>query len=240
MSSRVRLWALLGPVGLGVAAGYLGSALHPTLAVDHPALLIALNPRNYHLALVAGEIAFGLYFAIGFARLVTLDPLLYLTGRWYGPAARRWVARRVEGSDRLVALVDRWFPRISWLIVFAAPNLIVCLLAGVTRMRPIVFGLLNVSGTVARLAAVWWLAGRFTDQLDAVLDFFERYQRPATLVAIGLVAVQVLVSTRRGTGEIDEVRDLAEEVSSAPGPEGAPTPARPGPDVPATPRGDDT
>lgn len=212
VSSRLRLWLLLGPVIVGTIAGYVGAALHPTLAVENPVLLIILNPRNYHLALVAGQIAFSTFVVVAFLRLITLDPLLYLIGRWYGPAGRRWIERQVEGSGRMVAFVDRWFPKIGWLFVFIAPNLIISLLAGVTRMRPIVFATLNVTGTITRILLVWWLAERFEGPLDSVLDFFNRYQRPATFVAIGLVVLQVVLSTRKGSGELSDVRELEQEL----------------------------
>ncbi|MEM8904881.1 MAG: hypothetical protein AAGA17_18350 [Actinomycetota bacterium] len=212
MSSRVRLWLLLGPVIVGITCGYIGAALHPTLAVERPLLLITLNPRNYHLALVAGQIGFAAYVVVAFLRLVTLDPLLYLVGRWYGPSGRQWIERQVEGSDRIVGWLDRWFPRIGWAIVFAAPNTVVCLLAGVTRMRPLVFAVLNVTGTIARILAIWWLAQQFESQLDAVLEFFNRYQMPATIVAVVLVMIQVGISARRGGGEISDVVDLERQV----------------------------
>ncbi|MEO1060031.1 MAG: hypothetical protein AAFZ07_01335 [Actinomycetota bacterium] len=212
MSSRVRLWLLLGPVVVGITAGYVGAALHPTLAVDSPLLLISLNPRNYHLALVAGEIAFAAFFVVAFLRLVTLDPLLFLVGRWYGPSGRQWIERQVEGSDRIVGWLDRWFPRIGWAIVFAAPNTVVCLLAGVTRMRPLVFAVLNVTGTIARILAIWWLAQQFESQLDSVLDFFNRYQTPATIVAVVLVMIQIGISARRGGGEIGDVVELERQL----------------------------
>lgn len=212
MSTRVRLWLLLGPVAVAVVAGYVGAALHPTLAVERPLLLIVLNPRNYHLALVAGQVAFATFVVVAFVRLVTLDPLLYLVGRWYGPSGRRWVEKQVAGSDRVVGFVDRWFPKVSWLFVFAAPNTLICLLAGLTRMRPIVFAVLNISGTIARILLIWWLADQFAEPLDAVLDFFNRYQTPATVVAIGLVLVQLTLSARKGGGELSDVVELDRQV----------------------------
>ncbi len=212
LSPRTRLWLLLAPVIAGVAAGYLGAALHPTLAVERPALLIALNPRNYHLALVARELTFLLYATIAVLRLLSTDPLLYLTGYHYGDAGRAWIDRRVEGSGPVVAAVDRWFPRFRGPVVFAAPNLFVSLLAGVTRMRPQVFFALNVTGTLTRVTVVWFLAGAFESQLDAVLGFFDDYQLPVTLVAVALVFLQVVISTRHGRGDVQEVLALEDEI----------------------------
>ena len=215
VSSRVRLWLLLGPVIVAVVGSYIGAALHPTLATENPVLLILLNPRNYHLTLVTQELAFATFFAVGFIRLVTLDPLLYLLGLWYGPAGRRWLERQTEASTGILALLDKWFPKVSWFLVFAAPNTYVCLLAGLTRMRPLVFAVLNVTGTIARLLLIWWAAGAIEDQLQAVLDFFSRYQLPVTLAAIAIVAIQVAMSMRKQTGEINELRSLGNEIDES-------------------------
>lgn len=217
LSAPPRTPLLIGPVVLGVAAGYLGTALHPTLAVEQPALLIALNPRIYHLALVAGEISLPLFLLVGLVRLVSTDPFAYLIGWHHGEAGRRWIRHQMEGTDGVVGAVDRWFPRVGPLIVLLAPNLFVSLLAGVTRMRPAVFFPLNVAGTIGRLLLVWWMASQVEDQLDAVLDFFSRYRTPATVVAIGLVAIQVLVSSRRGTGQVGGVRELEHELDAEDG-----------------------
>lgn len=215
VSSRVRLWLLLGPVIVAVIGSYVGAALHPTLVTENPVLLILLNPRNYHLTLVTQELAFAAFFAVGFIRLVTLDPLLYLLGYWYGPAGRRWLERQTEASTGILALLDKWFPKVSWLLVFAAPNTYVCLLAGLTRMRPVIFAVLNVCGTVARLLLIWWAAGAIEDQLQSVLDFFSRYQLPVTLAAVAIVAIQVGVSMRKQTGEINELRSLGHEMGDS-------------------------
>jgi membrane protein DedA with SNARE-associated domain len=197
---------------VGLACGYVGAALHPTLAVEHPSLLIALNPRNYHLALVAREMTFGVYFTIAVLRLLSTDPLLFLVGWHYGDAGRAWVDRQIEGSAPTVAWIDRWFPKLRGPIVFIAPNAFVSLLAGVTRMRPALFFGLNIVGTFARVTVVWWLAGEFEDQLDSVLDFFNRYQWPATLVAVGLVVVQIVFSARRGRGDVKDMLELEHDI----------------------------
>ena len=95
---------------------------------------------------------------------------------------------------------------------FIGTHTIVCLLAGVTRMRPLVFAVLNVSGTVARIVGIWWLAQQFESQLDSVLDFFNRYQTPATVVAVVLVMIQIGISSRRGGGEMGDVVELERQL----------------------------
>lgn len=203
---------LIVPIVALVIASYVGSALHPTLAVDHPLWLISLNARNYHLALVVPNVSLVAFAVVAFVRLVLSDPLFYVLGREHGEAGRAWVGRQVEGSDRIIGWLDRWFPRLGAPFVFVAPNNVVCLLAGVTGMKVRTFVLLNAAGTATRIAVIWWFGQVFEDQLLDVLDLFSRYQLPATLIAIALVGIQVVVSSRRSTGELSNVRELTEEI----------------------------
>lgn len=211
---RTRLTLMLGFVGVLFVGSLVGQALSPTLANDAPLLLITLNPRNSFLMLVSHEVPFWAFFAVGFVRLVIGDPVLYLLGFWYGRAARGYLARQ-GGWDTMLSWLDRWFPRIGPAIVFAAPNTTVCLLAGISRMRPALFAVLNVTGTITRLLLIWWLGDVFHDELDWFLDFLARYQWPATAVMIALVLLQVSISRRKGTGELEQLDRLGDEISGS-------------------------
>jgi membrane protein DedA with SNARE-associated domain len=210
---RARLTVMLGVVGVLFVGSLIGQALSPTLANDAPLLLITLNPRNSFLLLVSHEVPFGAFFAVGFVRLVIGDPVLYLLGFWYGLAARNYLVRQ-GGWDTLLSWLDRWFPRIGPVIVFAAPNTTVCLLAGISRMRPALFAVLNVTGTATRLLLIWWLGDVFHEEVDWFLDFLSRYQWPATAVMVGLVLVQVSLSRRKGTGELEQLERMGDEITS--------------------------
>ncbi len=191
---------------------YLGAAFVPTLAPDYPLLLIAMNPRNAHLILVANRVAFWAFIAVGSLRLLISDPLFYLLGHQHGDAGKRWIDRQVQGSGRFIAFLERWFPKISWLLVFAAPNNIVSLLAGVTRMRFAVFAALNISGTITRLLLIWWFADLVQDQLDWVLDIFSRYRWQLTAVTVAVVGMQVLISIRGDKGEVHDLIELEHDL----------------------------
>jgi membrane protein DedA with SNARE-associated domain len=214
---RARLTLMLGLVGVLFVGSLIGQALSPTLANDAPLLLITLNPRNSFLLLVSHEVPFAAFFAVGFVRLVIGDPVLYLLGFWYGFAARNYLLRQ-GGWDTLLSWLDRWFPRIGPVIVFAAPNTTVCLLAGISRMRPALFATLNVTGTATRLLLIWWLGEVFHDEVDWFLDFLSRYQWPATAVMIALVLLQVSFSRRKGTGDLEQLDRLGDEITSGPPP----------------------
>ncbi len=211
-STSIKARFIILPIIALVVINYLGAAFVPTLAPDYPLLLIAMNPRNAHLILVANRVAFWAFIAVGSLRLLISDPLFYLLGHQHGDAGKRWIDRQVQGSGRFIAFLERWFPKISWLLVFAAPNNIVSLLAGVTRMRFAVFAALNISGTITRLLLIWWFADLVQDQLDWVLDIFSRYRWQLTAVTVAVVGMQVLISIRGDKGEVHVLIELEHDL----------------------------
>jgi len=211
-SPTIKARYLVAPIIALVVINYLGAAFVPTLAPDYPLLLIAMNPRNAHLILVANNIAFWAFVLVGSMRLLISDPLFYLLGYEHGDAGKRWIDRQVQGSGRIIAALERWFPRISWLLVFAAPNNIVSLLAGITRMRFAVFAALNIAGTLTRLLLIWWFADLVQDQLNWILDIFTRYRWQLTAITIAVVGLQVIMSVRGDKGDVHDLIELEHEI----------------------------
>ena len=142
-----RLWFLAGlPLALALAA-YLGQILSATLAANAPALLIALAPSDPFLILTVNEMPTWTFFVVGFTRLFLPDPLLYRIGHEFGPAAKVYIDQELGPANfvtRAITWLDRWFPKIGPLIVFALPNYPVCLLAGITKMRFPFFLFVNI------------------------------------------------------------------------------------------------
>lgn len=171
-----------------------------------------MNSRNYHLTLVAGNVTFLSFMLVGSLRLLLSDPLFYLLGAEHGEAGKRWLDRKVEGSGTIMSKLEQWFPRISWLLVFAAPNNIICLLAGVTGMSKKVFAALNITGTVGRLLLIWWFAERIQDQLSWVLDFFTKYKFQLTAFTIAAVGLQIWMTIRKDSGEVQDLLELEHDI----------------------------
>ena len=187
---------LLVAVAAMTIGAWVGQSLLATLSNEAPLLLIVLNPRNSFLLLVSQSVPAWAFFTVGFLRLVAGDPVFYALGYWYGDRARQYV--KEQGAYvGIIAWVDRWFPKVGWLFVFAAPNQMVCLLAGTSRMSVRLFAVLNVSGTVVRLVLVYWLGRVFRSELESVLEFLGRYQWQVTIVLVGLTIAQSLWSQRR-------------------------------------------
>ena len=190
----------------------VGSALAPTLVTEHPVWLLCLDARIRHVLLVANQIDVVPYFLIGTLRLTLSDPLFYLLGYWYGEAALDWVEAQSGTMGRLLRVVERFFGKASYPLVFLAPNNYICLFAGASRMTPPVFLILNISGTVTRLVLLRALGDVLEDPLDTVLDFISRNQLRLTLLTIGLVVAQAAWDKRRGTGELEAISDLEERI----------------------------
>jgi membrane protein DedA with SNARE-associated domain len=179
VSKRTHRWRLalvLVPIGLFTIASNVGGYGGPAIVAHHPLLEMFLNPSNRYLALAANRVDTGAYYLVGFLRLTITDPFFYLLGLWYGDRALAWIKRRSVGSARAIERGERWFAKARYPIVFIAPNGIVCLLAGAIEMPVLPFALLNIAGTIARLAVIKVLAHVFNGPLASVNRFVDRYQ----------------------------------------------------------------
>jgi membrane protein DedA with SNARE-associated domain len=220
---RRRLTFLLAPIAVLVVMSNVGSALAPTLVKESPLLLLALDARIRHVVLVAGELDAIPYYAVGTLRLLLSDPLFYLLGYWYGEAALSWVERKSGSIGRFLREMEGFFGKATYPLVFLAPNNYICLFAGAARMHPAVFLFLNVSGTLTRLALIRYVGDVFGGAREAVLGFIGDYQIPLTVLTITLVVGQALWEKRKGTGELEELKELDRELEHAdPRPEDAP------------------
>jgi membrane protein DedA with SNARE-associated domain len=212
---RRRLALLLAPIGCLVVASMVGSALAPTLVNEHPVWLLALDARIRHVLLLATRVDPLPYYLIGTLRLTLSDPLFYLLGYWYGETALAWVDTNSGSMGRLLRVLERFFGKASYPLVFLAPNNYICLFAGASRMRPAVFLTLNVSGTISRLVLLRLLGDVLRAPIDDVLDFISRNQLRLTLLTVGLVIAQAAWDKRRGTGELGAISELEERIEEA-------------------------
>jgi membrane protein DedA with SNARE-associated domain len=192
---------LIGLVLLSQAAAMVGDLALAEFVDRHPALLIALNPRNRNLALATNQLDAVTYYGIGFFRLVASDPVYYLLGFWYGERALAWVQRRSRTYGPLIDDGERFFRRASYPLIFAAPNNVICALSAATGVRLWTFVALNLSGTVTRLVVVRQLGLAFQSPIQSVIDFIARYRTPVLIVSAIAVAWTVFGEFRgSGTG----------------------------------------
>jgi len=190
---RRRLLAVGVPLGLIATSAVVGNALAPTLVVNHPLLLLALNTTTRHLVLTSTSVDFVPYLVVGLARRLIEDPFLFLLGRWYGKDAIAWVDAKV-GGGRFLTFVQRNFHRVGWLLVALVPGGVVCVLAGASRMRTAVFLALNITGTVATILVLRRFGDVFAGPVDATVAFVA----DNVVVLTGLsVLLTVLYALRR-------------------------------------------
>lgn len=194
-----------------VIANNVGDALTTSWAEDHPAGLIALNSRNRILVLTTNQLDWPAYYGIATLRLLASDPLFYLLGRWYGDGAIRWVEKKSASYGQSLRWLEKAYAKAAWPLVFLAPNNAICLFAGAAGMAVPAFVAVNLAGTFARLYAIRVLGATFDAPIEDVLDFFARYRIQLLVASIALVLLSVAADRFRGGGEIESLRELAEE-----------------------------
>jgi membrane protein DedA with SNARE-associated domain len=210
--SRLALTLVVVPLILMVAAGYVAGALWAEWVNSRPLLLMALSSQNRYLILVVNQVDPLAYYVVGTVRLLLPDPFFYVLGFWYGDAAVRWMESRTATIGNLLRWLEQAFAKWGHPLVFCFPNNPICLFAGAARMKVWVFALLNVTGTITRLVLIALIGEALQNPIDAVLDFVGRYRVPLIVVSVALVAFTMWNETRRGTSEIDQLRNLERDL----------------------------
>lgn len=215
MPGRFTLALVTVPLVALTVAAYIGDALAPTLVDQHPLLLIALNARNRNLALTTNLLDPLPFYLVGSVRLLLSDPLFYLLGWYYGDAAVRWAERNTRTFGELLRVVEKYFSKLSVPLVFLAPNNFICLFAGATGMRPLVFLVANVTGTFFRLWVIRTLGNVFSEPIDWILGFIADYRIPLLVLSVVVVLLTVASEYRRGAGELEGLTHLGQELEEA-------------------------
>jgi membrane protein DedA with SNARE-associated domain len=210
---RIPLPILLTPIVILAVVGTVADVIGPGLITERPLLQMFMNPRNRYLLLASPQVDTVPFLVVGFIRLVLTDPLFYLLGVQYGDAALRWAERKLDDEVGFIRTAERLFARFGSIIILIAPSGYLCLLAGATGMRPRRFVVLNVVGTVGRLALFRVLGETFKDELLSVLGFIQRYQW--WLIALSLVVVAIQSRRKRASGTLRPPSELEEEIEAA-------------------------
>ena len=207
---RTLRW-LIVPVILLVIASNVANVMWVTLHDTHPLLLIALSSINRYLILVSDQLDPLSYYGVGALRLLVSDPLFFLLGYWYGDRALEWMDARAPSYGPMLRRFQGLFGKAAWPLVLIAPNNFICLFAGAAGMRVSVFITVNVVGTLGRLYLIRVLGETFEKPIDGFQDFVGEYR----WIVLGLSFALVAWSLRNefsGTGEIDQLRSLEDEL----------------------------
>ncbi|MDH3301852.1 MAG: hypothetical protein OES24_15240 [Acidimicrobiia bacterium] len=207
---------VIGLVIISQGAAIIGD-LNTALWFDrHPALLIALNPRNRILTLTTIHLDAATYYAVGFARLVASDPLYYLLGFWYGERAIAWTERRSKTYGPLIRDGERYFRKIAYPLIFLMPNNIICAMSAATGVRIIPFIILNISGTIARLVLIRQVGEVFESPLQGVGGFIAEYRLQIFVISAIAVAWSVYNEFFSSEGEAQSLMELTRDDDGGP------------------------
>jgi len=210
--SRRTLTLLIAPIIGLIIASNVGDALATTLAPTHPLTLVALNSRSRNLVLVTNQLDALSYYGVATLRLLLSDPLFFLLGYWYGEAAVAWMEARTRTFGSTMRQLERWFGRGGAVLVFLAPNNIVCLLAGAAGMKLRTFVIANVTGTLVRLYLIRRVGEAFDAPIQDLLGFLSDYRIPLLVLSVVLVGATSLWELRRGEGELEAVLHIDDEL----------------------------
>jgi membrane protein DedA with SNARE-associated domain len=213
--SRRTLALIITPIIAITVIGTIGNAIHPTLVKDHPLWLVAMEPRNRFLILVAGKVDYLPFVIVATVRRLFSDPLFYALGYLYGDAGVRWIENKMGEGGGFVRAIERGFAKAAPIMVFLFPGAIVCVLAGATGMNPILFLALNVAGTVTVVTVVYRFAEIVEGPVNAINGFYGNNSKWLTALSVIVTIIWLLDQRRRGKGEVQSVSSIESELERA-------------------------
>ena len=202
----------MAPILVVIVVGTIGNAIHPSLVNNHPLWLVAMEPRNRYLLLVAEKVSFVPFLVVATVRRLVSDPLFYLLGYLYGDSGVRWIERKMGEGGSVVRTMERGFARAAPAMVFLFPGAIVCVLAGATGMSPVLFLALNVAGTVTVVSLVYRFAELLDGPLGVVNRFYANNGRTLTILSVGLTLYWLWDQRRRGKSELQSLSTIEKEL----------------------------
>jgi membrane protein DedA with SNARE-associated domain len=215
VSERTLLTLFLIPVTVLAVAGVVANAIFPTLIADAPYLIPAMTTRADRLLLSAPLIPGEVFLSVALIRELIGDPLFYLFGRRYGDVGIRWIENRSGPDAPFLRTVERVFRRAAYVVVAVWPINVVCLLAGATKMRPLPFFVLNITGTIMRITLIFFLGDLLSEPLHDIAAFISDYQWYLTPLTFVIVALSLWRQGRNGRGPVESVDDLQAELAEA-------------------------
>jgi membrane protein DedA with SNARE-associated domain len=205
---------IVTPIIVLLTVGTIANAIHPTLVKNHPLLLVALEPRNRWVILVADKVSFWPLLIWGTVRRLASDPLFFLLGHLYGDGAVRWAERKFDGGTGIIGRVEKVFQKAGPVLVFFFPGALVCVLAGATGMGPMTFAILNVVGTIFTVTVLFQFAHVVQGPVDAINNFYGNNFKWLTVVSVVLTGFYVWNQWRQGKSEIQSLKQLETELSA--------------------------
>lgn len=199
--SRKTLTLIVAPIIVIFVVGTIGNMIHPTLLVNAPLLLVAMEPRFRYMLLVAPRVELLPFMVLVLIRRLFADPFLFALGRLYGDSGVRWMERQLQDTIGWVRKVERGFGKVGWLFVLLWPGLVVCTLAGATGMRASVFIALNIIGTIATTYLCYAASDLVEGPINWINNLYSGNQKLFLIISIVSFGLMFVTRRMQGKGE---------------------------------------
>lgn len=206
--SRKTLTLIVAPIIVIFIIGTIGNMIHPTLLVNAPLLLVAMEPRFRYMLLVAPRVDLLPFMVLVLIRRLFADPFLFALGRLYGDSGVRWMERQLQDTMGWVRKVERGFGKAAWLFVLLWPGLVVCTLAGATGMRFATFIVLNVVGTVVTSYLAYAASDLVSTPVNWINNLYSGNQKLFLIISVLSFGLMFLTRRMQGKGEPLSVKEV--------------------------------
>lgn len=206
--SRKTLTLILAPVIVVFVIGTIGNMIHPTLLVNAPLLLVAMEPRFRYMLLVAPRVDLLPFMILVLIRRLISDPFLFALGRLYGDSGVRWMERQMQDTIGWVRKIERGFGKAAWIFVLLWPGFVVCLLAGATGMRFATFMILNIIGTVATSYLAYAASDLVSTPVNWLNNLYAGNQKLFLIISVISFGLMFVTRRMQGKGEPLTVKEV--------------------------------
>ena len=176
------------------ACALVGTALSPYLLVEHPLLLLGLNPDSRHLVLVANRVELWQAVSVASVRRGLTFASTFALATIYGSVLVSWLEKKQPWLARPIAFVEAIHARVGVWLVVLVPFASVAAFAGIARTSWRKFVLAIIPGQVAFALALLWFGEAVEAWTEPVIAFIADHSVEATLAAAAVVAVLQLWS----------------------------------------------
>jgi membrane protein DedA with SNARE-associated domain len=176
-------------LGVLSAGSMLGVAFFAYLVEHNPLLLIGMSPLSRHQMLVAPIVDPFSFVAVATCRSLLFCSSCYVLGRTLGPSGILWLEARAEKAARFVRWLERAFNKAPHPVLFLMIGPVTSAIAGSSRMKPWVYGVVAGTGLMTRSLVILEFADWLREPIEALLALIEQYQLPVTLVLVFGIAI---------------------------------------------------
>ena len=191
-SEEVRGSVLVTLLTSVLVLGKIGDAIGLAYIDSNPISVLILNANDLHCALTTTNVNVWIWFLLSTIRRMCEDPIYYWLGRKYRSKALSFLKSWFPGSQKAFKDSEGLFRRGSFVTIALNPGIVVCSLAGVSRVPPASYFTMNLIGVLLRLVLIRVLCSLFPDKVDMALSLIRSYLPVCIAVAVTFSAISAL------------------------------------------------